>query len=312
MFDHAMRFHPTPQVPGTGWFTREGLEHAVAGHDEDGHPYAVLARRCGRCGGAGGSDKWGPAGSNTGWTCFECTGSGHSSHGPERLRLYLAAELERLNAARDKRRATKAEAHRVAQDQRLAAQALAAQARADRLRTDPFYTDFRELMGTYASEHDEDPSADWDGEGRRPRGKPPAPEFLEQLFAKIVHTDLSERERAAVEKFVTTLREDRRKRAKSDYIGREGDRVAIDGKVVACKTISYGQKYAGFGKDKDRQLVKIETTDEQTVTWFTDKWFERGDRVVGKATVKKLGEFQGRRETTITNFKISERVSAAV
>src|SRR3546814_17369246 len=57
--------------------------------------------------GAGGADKWGPAGTNTGWTCWKCGGTGVS--GKDYIRLYTAEENVKHDAAAEKRAAKKAE-----------------------------------------------------------------------------------------------------------------------------------------------------------------------------------------------------------
>src|SRR3546814_17947756 len=70
--------------------------------------------------GAGGADKWGPAGTNTGWTCWKWGGTGVS--GKDYIRLYTAEENAKLDAAAEKRAAKKAEkkaeADRIEQERR--------------------------------------------------------------------------------------------------------------------------------------------------------------------------------------------------
>lgn len=98
-------------------FTRNGYEHSPNSTDAKGRPIYRHREDCWRCGGQGGSERW----RYTGWTCFQCGGTGK---GPERDdRLYTAEELAKLNATRDARRA-KVDAAR---------QAAAAAARAERV-----------------------------------------------------------------------------------------------------------------------------------------------------------------------------------
>lgn len=64
-------------------------------------PAFAYQDRCGRCGGAGGSDKW----AHTGFTCFDCGGSGKGK--VRVVPLYTAEQLTKLNAAADRRQAKK-------------------------------------------------------------------------------------------------------------------------------------------------------------------------------------------------------------
>src|SRR5208282_2709867 len=75
--------------------------------NEKGKPFTSHVDRCSRCGGAGGSDKW----AHTGWTCYQCGGTGKGSLVVSKL--YTAEQLAKLNATRDKKNAVK-EATRVA------------------------------------------------------------------------------------------------------------------------------------------------------------------------------------------------------
>src|SRR5258707_155916 len=78
-------------------FTREGRAVQVT----EGTKAFSQARTCGRCGGAGGADKW----AHTGWTCFDCSGKG--TNGTELIKVYTAEKLAKLNEAAAKRNAKK-------------------------------------------------------------------------------------------------------------------------------------------------------------------------------------------------------------
>lgn len=87
--------HGTPQSPNAtkGVTNRPAWTHVSS---------------CSRCGGAGGSDKW----AHTGWTCFQCGGSGK---GPTIIEpLYTIEKLEQLNASQNKRWAKKQAEHKAA------------------------------------------------------------------------------------------------------------------------------------------------------------------------------------------------------
>jgi hypothetical protein len=113
-------------------FLREGAAHNGRHHvNAKGQPVFTRERVCGRCGGAGGSDKW----AHTGWNCFDCGGSGR--RGTETIRLFTQAELDRLNATAAKRRATKLA--------KLAVIAAEAQAESE-ARRDAFLAEHGELL----------------------------------------------------------------------------------------------------------------------------------------------------------------------
>lgn len=97
----------------TNWFTRQGTPEdqlhkfdriihrskwGVRVIDEERATLDVV-RPCSRCGGEGGSHAW----DHTGYTCFECRGTGVGR--TEVVKLYTAEKLEKLNAAQAKRQA---------------------------------------------------------------------------------------------------------------------------------------------------------------------------------------------------------------
>lgn len=66
--------------------------------DRNGTKYFMVDRPCVRCGGAGGSDKW----AFTGWTCYECGGSGEGRS--EIIKEYTPEYEKKLEERRRKRR----------------------------------------------------------------------------------------------------------------------------------------------------------------------------------------------------------------
>src|SRR5262245_66401315 len=80
-----------------------------------GRAFIIRDRKCGRCGGAGGADKW----RHTGWTCFDCGGAG--TRGTETVKLFTAEKPAKLNAAAQHRAAAKAAAARAEAAARAAA-----------------------------------------------------------------------------------------------------------------------------------------------------------------------------------------------
>jgi len=88
----------------TEYFTRDGSPYPAKvgrvtyGRNDDKTGFgAYLPRVCGRCGGLGGADKW----KHTGWTCYQCNGSGRGE--PRFTPAYTREQLDRLNAAAAKR-----------------------------------------------------------------------------------------------------------------------------------------------------------------------------------------------------------------
>src|SRR5579859_361744 len=85
----------------TQMFNRYGEPRQANYMDDKNVPFFTFIAKCRRCGGAGGSDKW----ALTGWTCFDCGGSGQGK--PAKERLYTTEKLAKLNASADKRNAKK-------------------------------------------------------------------------------------------------------------------------------------------------------------------------------------------------------------
>jgi len=291
-------FRGTAPVPGTGWFDREGSERPLHGRfsegKNEGKPYAVVIRVCSRCGGLGGSDKW----KHTGWSCYQCGGSGRGT--TAMARLFTTDELKVLNERRDTQRAKKAAARAVIYAELEAAHQASAAARKAMLEADPFYNEFKTLIGTFSVATVQDEG--WDPDDKRP----PLPDFLKEMWKRIQHMDLSGKMVAAVQKFLDSRKAAQRRKDNATFLAEVGKRILITAKVLFIKTIYYGN---GF-YDPSKYLIKFETADGVVLTWFTQKYFEKGTTVTGKATVKAHNEFKGMKETQITNFRITEETQA--
>jgi hypothetical protein len=98
-------------------FNRAGEPRQPSYTNEKGVPFHTYTAKCRRCGGLGGGEQW----RYTGWTCYECNGTGHGTQATERL--YTAEKLVALNATAAKRFAKKTT---VAQDKAVAQAAEAA------------------------------------------------------------------------------------------------------------------------------------------------------------------------------------------
>jgi hypothetical protein len=82
-------------------FTRTGAAQETNVTSPTGKPYFRSQHSCSRCGGLGGSEAW----RYTGWTCYQCGGSGKGAivDAP----LYTAEQLAKLVASAAKRQAAK-------------------------------------------------------------------------------------------------------------------------------------------------------------------------------------------------------------
>lgn len=91
---------------GSNLFYRDGREFTgIPSRTPKNAPVIYRQTKCSRCGGAGGSDAW----KFTGWTCFQCAGSGK---GPIVMdKLYTREKLDKLVAASAKREAAKQAKH---------------------------------------------------------------------------------------------------------------------------------------------------------------------------------------------------------
>lgn len=79
-------------------YSRAGTPLVANSKNEKGQPIHVGDRKCWRCGGLGGSEKW----RATGWTCFRCDGKGIDPT-REHTRLYTPEQNAKLDAAQAKR-----------------------------------------------------------------------------------------------------------------------------------------------------------------------------------------------------------------
>lgn len=81
------------------FYTRSGSQQTPNATTDSGAVAWRHQESCYRCGGAGGSEAW----RHTGWTCYQCGGTGKGAIRVDRL--YTEAQLAKLNATRDAKRA---------------------------------------------------------------------------------------------------------------------------------------------------------------------------------------------------------------
>lgn len=115
---------------------------------------------------------------------------------------------------------------------------------------------------------------------------------------------LTEAQEAAVVKVMDRIEAMPALKAASRHLGAEGERVKLVAKVEMSRCI-----YASTGNrtyDPDRWMSKLRTTDGAALVWFGSYGLKVGETVTGTATIKKLGEYEGEQQTTITNPRWKE------
>lgn len=252
------------------WFTRNGIEYtgkaAITLTKVAGAAYFKQPRVCGRCGGAGGADKW----AHTGWTCFQCGGSGKS--GTEKVKLYTADKLAKLDASSVKRHAKKEAALDVIR-----------QAKADAERAG--------FAAWYAR------SADWVAEVKKvlPWLTDSEFSFVHGVYLAKVEMSFTPSE-AMDEKTVEIVqRAANRQRAKEDsrYLGDRGDKVTFTGKAKEL----YYRPAENYGWSP--LFIYSFKGDGFTVIYKGSKSFRDGETYSIKATIKELAEYKDGTKQTI-------------
>ena len=253
----------------TDLFTRYRQPQTRNAQDAKGRPLWVHKTACGRCGGAGGRDEW----RHTGWTCFQCGGSGTGPVAEDRL--YTAEELDKLDATAAKAAATRMARKAREQAKRDEADRAAFKAREATVAVDPLFVRMSAFAGN---------------------------DFIDSLIAQMRVRDLSDTQ---VEAAIAAM--DRREadiaRAKaSRFVGNLGDRITVTGTVEGVRCIHEAEGYW----DRSRWLIKIRTDDGALLTWFTSSSTAEGAHITGTATVKDHTEFRGERQTVIKNPRWKE------
>lgn len=230
---------------------------------------------CGRCGGAGGADKW----AHTGWTCFECGGAGKVVKTFNRP-IYTAARLAKLNTAEARRQATMLAKHQARQE------AAAAEAEAFRLAN----AEWLATAAAFAARSD----------------------FVRDVLATVERTGrLTDTQRAGIDSAVAKMRQrdadQAAKVAASAHIGAVGERIRFTATVESARFV----RFTDYWPPLPVFAITLRDTDGRALTYFGDpNWLERtgsdgeysistGNQVTLSATVKEHREFRGEKQTTI-------------
>lgn len=247
-------------------FNREGQPKKAQTVDDKGRPVYLERKVCGRCGGAGGSDKW----LHTGWTCFDCDGKGHRDQFLKH-RLYTQAQLDKLNATKAKRdatRAAKAAAAAKVEEERRAVERQAVMA------------EFGPLVARMRG---------W--------GDPFLADLIAQVEGKVKR--LSDAQIAAAETKLEKLEAEKARRQAAHFIGETGQRLELElefVRLVSLPDYGFGESYLHIFRIPDGSTVihksqrfnpfelPTEWKGEGRDTW---KQIVPGSKVRAKATVKE-------------------------
>lgn len=257
----------------TTFFNIYGTERTMTGTNQAGNPVHRHFDDCCRCGGSGvyrWHTRFGPAAG----TCFKCGGNGKGAEVIERL--YTESELVKAQAARDKRLARAAEKREAKAAAREAAWQLEvdkANALADEKGTQEAIDELKER----AKAHGDD-----------------AP-YKKQLAALY--------QRAKAEREAAWAKRDQDRKDNSAWIGEVGERREFD--LTVRHTIGWTvSRYPLI-----QTFINIcETPEGLAVIYKGANCWEKGARLVVKATIKEHGERDGVKQTVIQRPKVLEEI----
>lgn len=255
-------------------FTREGVAHSGAMREvAKGRMGFSRLKTCGRCGGAGGSEAW----KFTGWTCYDCGGKG--SLGYESVKLYTGAELVKLNATREKKRAKK-EAARMTKIAAVEAEAAAKLA------------GFMAVNGELVA---------------KAKACAEKSSFVSDLVAKLEkYGSWSDKQIAVVAKIVAEIAENEVKAAASSWVGEVGKRMEFP--VTVERVASYVRpSFSGRGMETV-WIVSMRTTDGNAIVVKSPSFYghEKGESFTLRATVKEHSEYRGEKQTVMMRPAVIE------
>lgn len=250
-------------------FTRHGKQHTGPySTGPKGAAFYTRPRMCGRCGGAGRSDKW----ARTGYTCFDCGGA--RTRGTETVKLYTADRLAKLNAAK-----AKADAKRQA-----AADAKAeAEAAASAARRDAFLAKHGDLIESAKGYKDE---------------------FIRDVIDRAVERcEMTDNQAAAVAAAVARKVAEADARVASNHVGYVGERLTL---AVTVERVASFERPA-FNAPWTTTVVNIVTMRDAAGNAIVSKgrfYADKGERLTIKATVKEHSIYKDERQTIVQ--RISE------
>ena len=272
--------------------------------------------RCARCGGAGGADKW----AMTGFTCFECGGSGLRSK-PIIFKKYTPEHEAKLKAQRAKRQAerqAKWEAEQREKAQELNARFFSrngfdAQGNIWCILGDTYFIkdELKELGCKF------DYSLGWHCDHELagyPQIKLTASQICNQNEFGVFHS-WKNKELSQLITEAQRAQEELTAPKGSEYVGNIGDKIEMP--VTFWKMSSY--KVQAFGGFYDRDEPKMETkfiysfidASGNCLIWNTTAFNEltAGDKLKLKGTIKRHSEYKGIKQTELQRCKITKEVT---
>jgi hypothetical protein len=268
-------------------------------YDEKGRPYFMQPRKCSRCGGAGKSDRW----AMTGYTCFDCGGSGDHKGGPLSTTLYTAEEVAKLDAAKAKRNAKKV----AALDAKLAAEQQAAAERRD-----AFLVEFGDLIGRanayldarfgpaiLAGDNPDDDN-EYPNDDR-------AANFVADIIEKADRKCLiTEGQVTAIEKEIARWNEQQAAKAASQHIGKVGERLSLTVDILSVIGTTR-KKFNAPWLDEIQYITKMRDAAGNTFSVFSTAFAPaRKAKLVIKGTVKNHETYRDEKQTVLKTIKIIE------
>lgn len=247
------------------FFDRNGTE-LRPNHEVDGKPVFVRARRCGRCGGAGRSEKW----RHTGLVCYDCNGVG--TRGSETVKLYTADQLAKLDATKAKR-----DAKRMA----AAVEAETVAAAEAAVRREAFEGQHADMLSWL-------------------RANAQGNEFLSDVLAAADRrAALSDAQIAAVAAFRAARLRIEENRAASEHVGSVGDRIELVA-TVETKAGFYRPAFGSYGADEFVVVTTLRDAARNAYVVKSPKFNPaKGSEVRIKGTVKAHSEFRGQKQTEL-------------
>jgi len=234
--------------------------------NEKGKPFITKRRVCTHCGGAGGADRW----AHTGWTCYQCGGSGF--HGIDKFLLYTEDQLAKLNATAAKKAQVKAEA--------AAVEAAKRQAEIQLRRADFFaaYGSLLEKAEKFAERND----------------------FIADVLRKAhQYNTFSESQEVALRNAIERIEAEDTRKAKAQFVGVVGERREF---VVEVKNVYSFQTAFGI-----KNIVTFRDIDGNTLVSKGSFWSEKGNKYTIKATVKDHTTYRDEKQTVIERLKVVDR-----
>lgn len=244
-------------------FSRTGTRYTAP----EGTKAITVNRKCVRCGGAGGSDRW----AFTGWTCYRCAGNGIDPN-PETVKLYTAEQNAKLDAAALKRNAKKEAA---------ALEKLAAEQAAAAAKQEAFAAANGDVLAWLKANAENS--------------------FAASLLDSLKWNGaLSARQIEVVRERIVKDAERKAVAAGSTFVGAVKDRrefTATVQNVLLCEPGQYGVLAITTLVDTEGHILVVKST-----SWRAEK----GEVLTFKASVKGHTEFRGAKQTVLERVKVLE------